>query len=505
MSYYRTSKKSSVGKIVGLSVLAGLLIGFFIWLSWFNGAVIFRGLFTAGRGGWIFFIGIVLTLIAVTVSAISFTRKHFLLAALTFLTGVTILILLIMGWVRIGYDTDKQYVADLEVTKNQVDSYEPRAPYDVAVASASRNLQDTRGDVQATKSLADQSTNGTWNTLVVRRGFAQGYESLQTLDLPLYGSPSNSQVDLCKFDKRSELRLGGGFPHNNLDRAILNIAPLDVTFENDDVYGYCVDKTPYVVVPLKKVEGFYAPTWNVYGVALYNGKSGALKVYTQAKDIRKIPGPTYPISLAAQQSGALGATGDLWDYNYGRVGYDASQNNTEVQLRKAKDGRNTTYVTALCPKGASSSIVGFVGVDAHFQGQHRNKLVLNKLSGSHTYDAISTQEDNIKTSYANLTGWATGLEIFEVTPGIDGSWVASIGKSQSVLYRAVISEVKGHTVYKLYDKDGNLIPDATSGDAPTEGTPVQLPAGTELPTLSDEQLQQLGQEILKELGARASK
>lgn len=497
--------------IIVTIITLGVISGFIAWLSWFNGSVIVRGLFTSGRGSWIFIIGFVLILVAVIVAYGLYAVNRRVQGTLAVVAAIGIFAVIIIGWVRIGYDTAKQYAVDINTSENAVNSYGSRAPNEVAQASATRNLQDTRGDVQGTKSLADQSEHGTWNTLVVRRGFAQGYESLQTLDLPLYGSPSNSDVQLCKFDTEAKLRLGGSFPHNNLSREILQQVPLNVTLMENDAYGYCTDDTPYVVAPLKQVEGFYAPTWNSYGVAVYNGKTGAVKIYTAADDISKINGPTYAISLANQQRNALGATGGLWDYKFGRVGYEASASNTEVQLRKADKGTDTTYVTALTPKGASANIVGFVSIDSQFtKSMTRNKIELNKLSGDNTYDAISTQADNIKTSYTNLTGWATGLEIFEITPGKDGSWVASIGKSQSVLYRAIISEVDGNTVYELYDKNGNLIPDATSGgttdangntDSGT-GTPIDLPAGTDLSSLTNDQLNQLGQEIANEYAAR---
>jgi hypothetical protein len=504
------SGSSKLPVIVTIVTLA-VFVGFIAWLSWFNGSVIVRGLFTSGRGGWIFIIGFVLLLAAIIFALVSYDSKRVAQGTLAVVAAVGIFAVIIIGWVRIGYDTAKQYAVDINTSENAVNSYGARAPYEVAQASATRNLQDTRGDVQGTKSLADQSEHGTWNTLVVRRGFAQGYESLQTLDLPLYGTPSNSAVQLCKFDTDATLRLGGAFPHNNLSREILQQVPLNVTLMQQDAYGSCSDGTPYVIVPLKQVEGFYAPTWTSYGVAIYNGKTGDVSIYTKADDISKIHGPTYPLTLADQQRAALGATGGLWDYKFGRTGYEASSSNTEVQLRNVDSGTDTTYVTALTPKGASANIVGFVSVDAQFaKSMTRNKLELNKLSGDNTYDAISTQVDNIKTSYSNLTGWVTGLEIFEVTPGENGSWVASIGKSQSVLYRAIISEVDGITFYELYDKDGNLIPDATSGgttntDGNTDsgtGTPIDLPAGTDLSSLTNDQLKQLGQEIVNEYAAR---
>ena len=89
-----------------------------------------------------------------------------------------------------------------------------------------------------------------------------------------------------------------------------------------------------------------------------------------------------------------------------------------------------------------------------------------------------------------LSGYkASGLTVFEVVPGPDGTWVASIGKNQSILYRASIDPEGGITLLE--------------GEKPAEEDGEKLELTTKpLEDMTPEELKQLGGEILDELAAR---
>lgn len=497
---------------IGGGIITALVLGFFGWLTWFNGSVAFRGFFTSGRSGVIFTFGVILIIILVIGAIIAGGYNGWVSFGLG-VAAAAVLAVCIFGWVRLAYDTDHKYASDIKTTKNTTLSYDDRTPYEVADSSASQNMENTTGELQNIKHLADESDHGTWNSLVVRRGFAQGYESLQTLDAPLYGEVNRNSVNFCKFNPSAKLRLGGGLPRNNLDRAILFQVPLNVTFHQEDAYGYCKDKTPYVVVPLQQVHGIYAPTWDAYGVAVYNGKTGKINVLTDVKSIASIPGPTYPITLSQSQREGLSATGSFADHWTGRVGYEPSSDNTDIQLRLS-DSDKTAYVTPLNPKGSSQSIVGTVSINSKFTGSgKRNPISLNALSNAKTLPSISAQEQLIQNSYSNLNGFANsngGFKFFEVIPGKDGKWTASIGRNQSIIYRATIEQKGGNTVVSLYDADGNLIhglknvdgTDSNTGthDGDNDST-ITVPGN--LDEMSTQQLQELGKQVLDELAQRA--
>lgn len=499
--------------IVGVSVGIAALAGFFAWLAWFNGSVISRAFLTSGRGGIIFTVGIIAILAAVVLAIVAFQNGRKGAGWLAIITSFIIAFFIVLGWFRIGYDTDHKYAQDIKTTKDASLSYDDRTPYEVATASAAQNLESTNGELQNSKHLADEGDHGTWDALIVKRGNGQGYESIQTLDAPLYGQVGRNNVKFCKFDANAKLRLGGFFPHNNLNRAVLNKVPLNVTFYSDDAYGYCTDNTPYVAVPLQQVHGLYAPTWSAYGVAVYNGKTGQVAVYTTVKAVDRIPGPTYPITLSDSQRGGLSATGSYADHFFGRVGYNPSSSNADIQLR-VSNSEKTAYVTPLNPKGSSKSIVGTVSVGSKFTGSNkRNPLMLNKLSDEKSFPSISAQEQQIQNNYSNLNGFANsngGFEFFEVVPGKDGTWTASIGRNQTILYRATLKQENGALTISLYDANGDLIHglNNTDGTDTNTGTDDGTGSGTatipgDFSNMTTDQVQQLVQQGVAELAKRA--
>ena len=507
MSYYN-SYSTPFYKSVWFFVTSGVVATILAVLGYLWGPQLMREMFTYGRNS-IPFTLIIVAIILLAIASYVVSERSGLGALVAAVVAVGLLALLVTMWFRVSYDSARNYVDDFETTESASVSYAQRAPQQVAVASATRTLQDTIGSVGQVKSVADEGEDGLWNTLVTRPGFGVGFESVQSVNVPLYGPVSNKDVELCKFDQDSaNRRLGGALPSNSLARAIYAQTPFSVGYNGSDAYGYCENDTPYVVVPLQQVSGFYAAEWNVYGVAVYNGSNGDLDVYTDSKDVAKIPGPTYPMSMAERQRDAAAASGSYADMFFGRAGYDDTakdegdpngNNNTEFQLRSI-DGNSISYVTPLTTRGESTTIVGVSDVAAQFTAQGRNPVEVTKF-GDNTRSANSAIVNDLQTTYSNLTDWATGLEVFEIVPADDGNWVASIGKSQSVLYRA---EIHTDGTFVLRDSKGNVIPNNDRGDGTNpDALPTDVPTGN-LSELSTDELSQLGQDVLDELARRAA-
>lgn len=408
---------------------------------------------------------------------------------------------------KVGYDTDRQYVADTQIVKEDAPSYSERAPWQVAVSTARQSMQELRGEAQATKSLATEGEFGVWNTLVTRKGPFNGYEAVQTVDTPLFGVTPLSSVSSCEFNQSAALRLGGELPHNDLGRAVYAAAPWNVKFDDSDVYAYCdEDDTPIVVLPLKQLDGWYAAYWTAYGVATYNGKTGALTITTDGDEIAKIPGPVYPMTLAERSRSAYNASGDWWQYLTNVSGYDDTEkdgddpnvgNQTEFQLR-LQDKLDADYVTPLTPRGESTTIVGLATVDtSKFTTGTRNSVTVYPQNRN----ANSTVANNITSNYSWMPDWASGLQIFEIVPGEDGNWVASLGQKQSVVYRAIVTPEGDVT---LYNENGQEVTrsNANSTDDGTEPAEPGAAADSDLNDLTTEQLRELGQRVLDELASR---
>lgn len=489
-----------------LGVVIAAVIGVLGWVWGFNILHWFTSQMREGTAFWFFAF---LACVALVVSYVSYDKQGSS-NSLSVLSGFATAGFLITGiamGITANFNMLNTYYNDsVEVAESSdAPNYQERAPYEVAVLTSDKSLLNTTGEADVTKSLSDEGDNGEWNTLVRTRGPLVGYESVQNLDLPLYGASKNGDVAFCKFDKDNQLRHNGALPHNNLSRAIYSKVGLNVDFSSSDVYGYCNEKNePIVVTPLKAINGFLFPTWSFYGVAIYNGTTGDVTILDEKEEIDAIPGPVYPMSLAETQRNALIASEGFWEATVAQTsGYITATSNAEVQLR-LDDNSGSDYVTALTPRGSSTSVVavGYVNSNNATPGE-LNKFTMAMLPDSHIRPANSTLVDDIKTRYSYMPDMANDtVGVFEITSWKDGGWVASIGLGQSVNYRAYITADGDIT---LYNRDGKLIAQGVEGaDTETgDGEVVLTPTG-ELSELSDEELSKLGKDILDELARRAA-
>jgi hypothetical protein len=476
-------------------------------IAWLWGAQIVHGGYQFGATGA--FVLIPLLALAAVAATVIVPRGR--ATPLTAALVVVVLGLSVFAWVRHAYDTDRLYVGDARTVDRAAPSFDQRSPYDVAAVSSTKNLGDTTGTALAVKSLTDQGAHGLWDALVQRRGFLAGYESVQVQDMPLYGPTEPSRVHTCAFTRTAGLRLGGALPANSLTHAIDAATPPAVTFDPADAYGYCDGAKPVVVVPLTRVHGFWNVSHDDAGDAVYDGRTGHLRIVTDASHL---PGPAYAQSLAKRQRVALRALGSFGDYWFHRSGYEDTSadggnpdsfNPSELGLRRASDD-HATWVTPLTPPGSSSSVVALSVVDASVaRAGTRNPIRIYRYEKGEARQANSSVASSIKTQYSFLPDWASGLRIFELVPGRHGQWVASLGQSQGVVYRAVI-DADGTVV--LRDQAGDVVTRSGLQDAPgNSGTGGTSGAGgsgsTDLSRMTPQQLRQLGQAVLDELAKRA--
>lgn len=486
------------------AVVIGTPIYFFFWL-W--GAQIIRAFTASWRESTSFWMIALASIVVVAIISGLGAAKD---SSFMVWTGVVLGVLGLLAGIGVAsfvtpYMLAKNYYnASTEtIPDSNAPSYNDRAPYEFATLTSDKSLMNITGDSQITKSLVEVGEYGNWNTLVVQRGWWKGYEVVQNLNLPLYGTSQNENVKFCEFSKEATLREGGSMPHNNLERSIFEKTPLNVSYASDDLYSYCNEQQePLVVVPLKKIEGFLFPMWKPYGVAVYNGHTGVLDILTDASAIDKLDGPVYPLSLATSQREALVANGTWTDMVINRTsGYVAASANTEVNLNRS-DKSGSDYVTALMPRGSSSSIVAVSHMPSStmIPGQF-NKLMVEAFTEKDVRPANSTLIDDIKTRYSQMPDMVNDtLQVFEITSGKDGGWTVSLGREQSVNYRAYVSKDGGDI--KLYDRNHKLI---AQGSSSSDGSGNVEMIPTDVSTLSTEELTQLGNQVMKELANRAAK
>lgn len=494
----------SLGTLIVLAI-----VGFVLWM-W--GPQLGHGLWSFLRYTWPYLLIAIGGVIAAFAAFVYFEDLDEFFGGIALGAVAVVVVLGMIGFNMVGsWERAKNYADSIEVVavsgdQSEIPSYEDRVPFDVASAVSQRTLGNTNGD--ATGVIKAIPSRGQFTSSVVRRGAFQGYESTQVMSLPTYGSAKNTDVTFCKFSDDAKLRFGGGVPSNNLTRAIYAKTSPSVRVERDDAFIVCEDGTPMVYAPLTELKGVLFPARFPAGVAIYNGESGELVIEESYEgDL-----PVYPSSVAKAQREATAAAGSFWDYTFKRVGFEDTSKDAEdpngsnrSEFSLADTDGDSHFVTPLTPRGDSKSITALGDV-------HSSTTVAGELNPYSVYVYPDDQPRQANSSIAAritsevLDGYkATGLSVFEVVPAADGTWAASIGKSQSILYRAIIHP---DGTIELFNANGDLVKEGSLDEEVVEPTEPVTPSDPiaidgDLADLTDAQLQDLGRAILEELGARS--
>lgn len=380
------------------------------------------------------------------------------------------------------------------VEGESVPSYQDRAPFVVADQLSNRDLDQVIGDRVGVHAVQSAEQPNQYTTLVIRRGLFAGYEAVQVIRPPLVGAGGDTS-SACRFDPEHQLRIGGGAPSNNLERAIAFQRPF-AFWDETDAYGFCDGEEAVVVVPLKRWGG----VWPVMvhhpdGVAVYRG--GEVTIHDADEIPETIIGPTYPRSIAAEQRTASLATGSFADWLFKRAGFDtAGDGGDEAEPNRGNavdfslvstDGEGE-FVTALTPVGVSESVVAAGHVANQQTGRDLNPYVVSRYPEA--LPALSTSENRIRSDFNHLPGWASGMRVMEITPSADGTYVASIGQNQVVTYRVLIN-TDGSVEMMDRDVEGPDVEDEP-GDV-----------GADPSTMSTEELVKAIERYTRELATRA--
>lgn len=413
------------------------------------------------------------------------------------------------GYFIVGHDylVGHKYAEDT-VAVEEVTSYAERAPWNVTNSYAQRDQGDIIGDrdsvhyVPASQDskAADGEGTSRYTTLVEARAFLgmAGYEAVQVLGMPITGTIPGGSSTYCEFPDHMESKLDTFWPWHSLSWDIHAKAPL-AHWNTDDAYAYCAGDEPVVVVPLWEWDGFLWATKVPNGAAIYS--SEGVQILSAEELVEEgIEGPTYPRTVAERQRDTINSGGSLADYWGKRYGYETTskdsedtngENNTEFTL--VTTGGEMMYVTPLTPRGSSQSITAVSEIPAQ-QSEHGREEI--RINTSTDLPATSTIMTNIKESSVDgdnawTTRWASGMSVYEVLPGKDGKWIASIGQGQAVSYRAEITPEGAVTVTNTERKS-----------APEDEESVTVESDKPLAEMSDSELLTLIQQATEELQER---
>jgi hypothetical protein len=337
-------------------------------------------------------------------------------------------------WVLHSYAQESTYVASVKVVNDPVPALAYRPPFNVAEAQARPDLGDINGDTGTTTYLPDRKE---FTTPVNWRGSFTGYETL--LEQHVSDTGRNTH-QTCEFSRGvADRRFGGLFSHS-LGR-LINSQARFVNWDDGDVYAYCDPQgTPQVVVPLKAQSGLFVVTEHPAGVAVYNGRTGDLSIVTDPAQIAKIPGPTYPLSIAAAQRESTGAIHGLSDWWWNRAGWelpddihDINSGNVSDYVLGTADKGQPLYVSLLTGRGSASAISAISTVDARQTGDGLAPVVVHHTNPS--WLAPASVLDRVHANFGDVFMAQPQARVFELAP-LDGNrWVATIGLPQNLLYR----------------------------------------------------------------------
>lgn len=450
----------------------------------------------------------VLVTIALAVSSLFFYVKDkgfssvacIALAGIAFIGGAWF-----MGYQRAEHHASTIKVEQMDEKNSQLPSFAQRQPFQIAEAVSNRTLGDSTGDTTGTLKAIPSKENFT--TSVRKRGFLDGYESVQSVKVAPFGTTSNQNVSFCKYDEKAKLRLTDTAVFNSLGREIHHKAGFNVYLDDKDAFAVCEGDNPYLYVPLTSRRGFFA-TRTFGGVAIYNGKTGELKI---EKDYDG-PYPVYPASLAQMQRESSSHLGSFWDYLFKRAGFeDTSKDendpnkpyNADFVLSDARK-ENSYYVTPLTPRGSSDSIVALGSLEGN-KGLHAGQTqgyTIYKYAEGKSHAANSAVSASITGDI--LAGYkSSGLSVYEVVPAEDGTWTASVGREQTVLYRAKVSR-EGYIT--LVDASGKVVGSNEPNAKKPEGdaSKTEQSSGKDVSQMSDEEIKALIDKGVEELMKRSA-
>jgi hypothetical protein len=416
----------------------------------------------------------------------------------------------------VGSYTRGQTLAESSTTVDgELPSYSWRTPWDVASDAVTQRATIDRGNFAAGDTTYLPASRS-YSTPVTGRGFGAGFTKI------VIQKEGTTDTQVCDFS--TEAPRPGGFMASNLRR---QIALIDSTLvvNHDDVWGYCDGDEARLVAPVTRMVGNLERHPVPAGVVIFDGADGTLRANVEAGEL---PGPVYPMSLAAAQRTALASTGSLTDKVFNRAGYELSEgsydtgkggdgdgnsaelNNSEFLLGHS-DGDGYDFVTPLTSRSNSERITAVSTISAdHVEAGKLNELVVHRLGDASQRGNVD-QVEAIRANFPDL-GWETGIAVAEIIPTGDGVWEASLRNGGVVAKRVRIT---GETLCVL-TADGDEL-DCTSIDSDdaaanedvkdqddtTSNEPTDT-GGTDIETMTDEELVELIERSAAELRKRQS-
>lgn len=414
--------------------------------------------------------------------------------------GAASVAVLILGLIAVigfttvrAHQTHLYYASTVEESADPMPDFSDRAPQQVAAKQATSSLSGINGTPERTAYLPSDDR---YTTLVAKPGpMNPGYAALVSQEIALTGQ---AKGDTCRFSGEADRRLDGFFGHS-LPRAIAG-EDVRLMVNGADAYGYCDGDTPFVVVPVTRLEGFVIPVHVPAGAVLYNGATGETRVADE-DEAADLPGGSVGISYSERVNASMSVWGGSWWTSL------IKQTGLTDELKDSEDTNSlnatnfalatsdgTSFATPLTYRAASVTIDAVLVMESNAKPGETPRAVMHKLATPRASNAATA--DRVKEEFPSLSG----LFIQEIVPAADGEWSASIGLNQFVTHRVLVKD-DGSSC--LQDARGKVI--ACSGDEPVQETETST-AGVpdDISGLTDSELASLLESVSAEVKARLS-
>lgn len=394
-----------------------------------------------------------------------------------------------------GYHRAQQLSESITVTDAEQTAYEWRTPWAVASSAVTSRAGSVVGTFEEDATTFLPAT-GAYVTPVRKRGWVTGFDQI------VVQAADETTVSVCDFD--AQVPVEKGWFQYNLKRAV-SFVGAGLMADPDDVWAYCDGDQGVMVVPVTRYTGFPEQHQVPAGVVLFDGHRAVLDKDVEAGEL---PGPVYPMSLAAKQRESSHALTGLVDRMFRRSGYEQvgsadgtdAGNESELLLRRS-DGSGWDFVSALTPRGSSASVVAVSAIEAdEVHDGTLNPMTVHRLPQARQGNAALSNA--IIAAFPQLNWDANQLTLKEVIPTSSSSWTASITKSTTVT-RLVTIDAQGAMC--LTEVDGTEL-DCVDADGVSTGSDEDTDTDTDsvgdLSSLSDEELADLQQRVAAEVAER---
>lgn len=379
--------------------------------------------------------------------------------------------------------------------------FEPR---NASYGKAQTLLERTAGDTSRVDLLNESITYlygpepeaGVWS------GFLDGVGKEQDPIGVAEWNGSDPDVRTCEFNGQHKLdRSFQGERGNSLPNLLADEFP-HLVYNLNDVWGYCRDGSAVVVIPVLEHKHHAARSVLVPGgVLIFDGTS---PFFRHQREVRagELPGPVYPMSLAAFQrqqvewaAGRKNRNPDRGSFGYEPTSVESQQgNNSEFLLRDPETGR-LFWVTPLTPRNSDSEkLNAFSIIPAdEVRGGHLNVLDVYSLNEDSPWavNMISLQTqaiEYISSPHVDPFFKGNGGSIAEFTPVAANHWRGFGERGDIVKYRfdisptgefeprvVVLNDYSGAPERVITGSGGNTPP-------PAEGAPAAPPTQPSTPT-----------------------